>query len=313
MSVTQDAYTRTRRRPKLVPALGLALLGVILTAGLALAVATLNGGFEYGDFTGWTVDTPDPASAVDVVQIHLQTGDNLIYTAAEGAYFALLQSGASGVPTIVARRFELAAHESVGCSAFFDTLALGDGNSLGKVEMFDALDNVIATPFSHDGNTDNGYTDWQSWTFEAPQSGTYTVKASVVGANPYYPSYLGLDGCGDAAPLTLANFAAAAQTGGRVQVAWETSGGANPEAFNVYRAAAADGPYVKVTPDTIEAAGPSMANARYTLDDRPGYGAFWYRLEAVSGGGATTVWGPVSVTARSGFRLPKHRPSPPGQ
>ena len=96
--------------------------------------------------------------------------------------------------------------------------------------------------------------------------------------------------------VTLANFGAL-QVGGQVQVTWETVSELNNAGFNLYR---------NTTPDPVgtllayvPSQGPGSAQGfAYSYDDRDVQvgQTYWYWLEAIDLGGATTLFGPVSVT-----------------
>jgi len=74
----------------------------------------------------------------------------------------------------------------------------------------------------------------------------------------------------------------------RVLLVWETAVEVDALGFNVYRAAAADGPWVRVNPALIPAEGSTASGRTYVLRDTPQRGAWHYRLEDVGAGGKRT-------------------------
>ena len=101
---------------------------------------------------------------------------------------------------------------------------------------------------------------------------------------------------GNPLAVTLASFGAQGQSD-RIVVSWETLSEANNAGFNVYRADDAAGPQTLLAYVPSQAPGSTQGFA-YTYDDlavQPGQ-TYWYWLEDVSLGGATTLHGPVSAT-----------------
>ena len=111
--------------------------------------------------------------------------------------------------------------------------------------------------------------------------------------------------------ITLASFTATAGVGA-VNLAWETGTEVDNAGFNLYRAAAADGPYTKVNTALIAAEGDPVSGASYTyLDQRLLPGTYYYKLEDVDLNGVVTTHGPVSATILPRFRRPTYRPTMP--
>ena len=95
----------------------------------------------------------------------------------------------------------------------------------------------------------------------------------------------------------LASFTAASHAGSLL-VAWETVDEANNTGFNLYRANSTAGAQTLLAYVPSQAPGSTQGYA-YTYDDlavQPGH-TYWYWLETVSLTGATTLHGPLSVTA----------------
>jgi len=111
--------------------------------------------------------------------------------------------------------------------------------------------------------------------------------------------------------ITLASFTTQAGLGS-VTLAWETGTEVDNAGFNLYRASAADGPYVKVTSKLIAAEGDPVAGASYSfLDKGLESGTYYYKLEDVDLNGVTTLHGPVSATVLPRLRRPSYRPKLP--
>ena len=82
--------------------------------------------------------------------------------------------------------------------------------------------------------------------------------------------------------------------------------------FNLYRAAAPDGPYTKINAALIAAEGDPVAGASYSfLDKGLAAGTYYYQLEDVDLNGTTTLHGPVSATVLPRLRRPAYRPTAP--
>jgi hypothetical protein len=99
--------------------------------------------------------------------------------------------------------------------------------------------------------------------------------------------------------VTLASFTA--QGGAdRIAVAWETVSEQDNAGFNLYRSDSAAGPQTLLgfTPSQAPGAGQGFAYSYEDLAVQPGQ-TYWYWLEDVSLGGATTLHGPVSATVQT--------------
>jgi len=111
--------------------------------------------------------------------------------------------------------------------------------------------------------------------------------------------------------ITLASFTATAGAGS-ITLAWETGTEIDNAGFNLYRAAAADGPNTKVNAALIAAEGDPVSGASYSyLDQRLQPGTYFYKLEDVDLNGVVTTHGPVSATVLPRFRRPAYRPTMP--
>jgi hypothetical protein len=110
--------------------------------------------------------------------------------------------------------------------------------------------------------------------------------------------------------VTLASFDAAPSRG-TVALNWETATEVDTAGFNLYRARSESGAWTKVNDKLIAATGELGSGASYSYVDKPGYGAFLYKLEEVNYAGATTLYDLIRVKVAPLFRRPSRRPMPP--
>jgi hypothetical protein len=103
----------------------------------------------------------------------------------------------------------------------------------------------------------------------------------------------------DPLAVTLASFDAA-QQGQAVRVAWETVSETDNAGFNLYRSGSAAGPQslLGFTPSQAPGATQGASYSYEDIDVQPGQ-TYWYWLEDVSLGGATTLHGPVSASVQA--------------
>jgi CSLREA domain-containing protein len=102
--------------------------------------------------------------------------------------------------------------------------------------------------------------------------------------------------------ITLVAFTGQLGDGGAVRLDWQTAVEIDSAGFNVYRAAAASGPYLRINPLLIPAVGMG-GGASYSYSDAPpGPGVYYYQLEEVDVRGVSTFYGPVSVDVPSAER-----------
>jgi Bacterial TSP3 repeat len=97
--------------------------------------------------------------------------------------------------------------------------------------------------------------------------------------------------------VDLISFTATGRAGGGVVVAWETAQEAHNKGFNLYRAEAAGGAYVKLNSGLIPAASISGEGRSYGFTDANLIRGrlYYYKLEDVDVSGAVSVHGPVCV------------------
>ena len=110
--------------------------------------------------------------------------------------------------------------------------------------------------------------------------------------------------------IDLASFTIQANDG-RAMVMWETGTEIDNAGFNLYRAASEAGPWVKVNQSLIAAEGDPVSGASYSFVDRPGRGAFYYRLEDIDLSGVTTLHTPVMAQLGPMVRTPWFKPTLP--
>jgi hypothetical protein len=118
---------------------------------------------------------------------------------------------------------------------------------------------------------------------------TVTVSPVESGAPPNLTCVLEI-----ATAITLAAFDAYAHDNGTVTITWTTAVEIDNAGFNLYRAPAVDGPYVRMNPQLIAGQG-TGEGATYSFVDRPPpTGMLFYKLEDVDYNGAGTFHGPIS-------------------
>ena len=111
--------------------------------------------------------------------------------------------------------------------------------------------------------------------------------------------------------VALASFTARLGVGS-VHLAWETAAEIDNAGFNLYRAAAKDGPYARVNGALIPARGDPTSGASYAFTDEGlAPGIYFYKLEDVETSGVATLHGPVSAMALPRLRRPLVRPTLP--
>ena len=175
-------------------------LVIMMVFGLAgvSSAALINGGFETGDFTGWTVSIP-PGGSAEVVTSH--TGDKgTYYTPVEGKYFALLKTDGPGSYTTISQTIHLEAGWWVEGYAAFDARDCCYSSpshpwgfsDKAYVKIYDSSGNLIATPWYSDVKEVGSYGDgpWTYWSWTATESGDYKLVFGVANAvHSYYDSY----------------------------------------------------------------------------------------------------------------------------
>ena len=90
----------------------------------------------------------------------------------------------------------------------------------------------------------------------------------------------------------------------KVFIQWSTETEIDNAGFNIYRAGAEDGEYIKINEALIPAEGSSTQGAAYEFidTDLKNRKTYWYKLEDIDLGGNSTLHGPISATPRLLFR-----------
>jgi hypothetical protein len=193
------AANRTSRHPIRVTVLA-AIVAALVTIALAsvasgnsalAASSVVNGNFETGDLTGWTVERTGPSGDTRAVTSFEycpptwwgcgpEGGLGNTYTTFphEGSYFALLTSGyqLSEATRITSQRFEAANGDKVSGWAFFQTetfpfglsACTGANDDKGQVVITSASGTTVAAPFEQSVSTVDppqygGNSGWRYW------------------------------------------------------------------------------------------------------------------------------------------------------
>jgi len=134
-----------------------------------------NGGFETGDFSGWSKYVP-PGGSATVVTSH--AGDaGTTYGPVSGNYFAELKTDGPGSYTQIYQSVGLAAGDTLIGHAAFDYRDYHPYNDNAHVVIFDSSNNYVASPWHVQGNDVPDHWDgpWTNWSFTAPVTDIYTV------------------------------------------------------------------------------------------------------------------------------------------
>ena len=177
--------------------------------------------------------------------------------------------------------------------------------------------------FNDDGNAGGDSREFSFTLDTVYPVGTTEVAIKTGGADKTADSSIAGPHCGDGpsevtlvfgnyeeddTAVTLSYFTAEPR-GVHVALAWETGTEIDNAGFNLYRASAPDGPYVKVNAALIAAQGDPTSGASYTFLDRGlAPGTYFYKLEDIDLSGVTMFHGPISATVLPRFRRPAYRP-----
>lgn len=197
-----------------VPLMLLLLMPGVSHAGL------VNPGFETGNFTGWTLDTPVGASS-DVVtswdgDLGYYGGTSLHYDPVWGSYFSLLKTDGPDDWNSISQDVSLAGGEKLEGWAAFDARDWLEidyppaYNDTAQVRILDSLGAELAIPweesvqslydvgnYGYDTADKPGYGDgpWESWSWMPQGAGTYTVEYRITNvADSALASYALFDG-----------------------------------------------------------------------------------------------------------------------
>jgi hypothetical protein len=158
------------------------MIMVLAMAMLQRADASpINGSFETGDTTGWTLTVPVGGSAL-VVTSH--AGNSSLYMPVEGNYFLELKTDGPGSYTTASQMLTLSTGLQLSGYAAFDANDYLPFNDDASVQIFDALGNLLATPWASNVAAVGDYGDgpWTAWHWVVPADGTYTLTYRVANA-----------------------------------------------------------------------------------------------------------------------------------
>jgi hypothetical protein len=170
---------------------------VALSLAASANAAIINGSFETGDFTGWTQNLSS-GGYQGIVTGHAA------YAPVHGNYFALFGAGTQDILSGISQTFTLHAGHQIQGWAFFDAGDYLPYNDIAKVEIFDSLGGLVATPFYADVAAVGDYGDgaWTYWQYTALVTGTYTVTMGVANTlDSGYHSYAGFDAISSTDPI----------------------------------------------------------------------------------------------------------------
>jgi hypothetical protein len=175
--------------------LGLAVAAIVTFAAANPAQAAfVNGGFETGDFTGWTTSSGTLANVVTTAP-GFSVPD---WNPTEGTYFAYLQAGGgTGVYTLLSQTFAALAGDVLSFDIFFDAADYIPFNDNGYANLIDAdTSTVVATLYYQDVASvgDFGADGWTSVSHVIAADGNYKLEFGVtnIGDNNL-SSALGVD------------------------------------------------------------------------------------------------------------------------
>ncbi|MGM0653229.1 MAG: hypothetical protein ACQES4_10690 [Bacillota bacterium] len=139
----------------------------------------INGSFETGDFTGWSLTGP--------VEKHLVVSsytsyEGTIYEPVEGSFFAVLTSGGlgEGVYNIISQEITISAGDYITGYAAFDTtdyMPFNDDAAIVIINSMGEEETIWEESVSSVG--DFGETPWTFWSWTAPEDGVYTLELRV--------------------------------------------------------------------------------------------------------------------------------------
>lgn len=162
-----------------VTAMVSALMGALAFEITPVAAAVINGGFETGDFSGWTQTFS--TGSQDVASLHVGV-DRTTYDPVDGGQFAVLVAGAVNQPVTIEQSFALGIGDTVTGWAFFSSYEFENTgyNDFAFVQIFGSSSALVAQPFYSDSDT-IGLADgpWTPWSLVAPTSDRYTLRMGV--------------------------------------------------------------------------------------------------------------------------------------
>ncbi len=135
----------------------------------------VNGGFETGDLSGWTVGG---TGSVSVVSSYSTTsGPSATFNPTEGNFFALLVAGNANVYTTLTQSFSVSAGDTLFGSAFYDANDYTPYLDDAYIKILEG--NTVLFYSDVDLVGDYGNTPWTSFSHTFAVGGTYTLEAGV--------------------------------------------------------------------------------------------------------------------------------------
>ena len=292
------------RRSRPVPLLVISVL-IVLASTLGSRVVlgdtelVYNGGFESGT-TGWD-KYPSGAS----FQV---TGDN----PHGGSYSAVLDktTGTGGYIYII-QKIAVNGGQSYTLSGYAYGNPTYFSNVQWRVRWRKSDDSLIKSNYATPEATTAAWTFQTTGSVTAPNDAAvaeilgyaYVATAHTV-SSPVYFDDVSFTTSGPTA-VTLSSFTATANDG-YVLVEWETASEIDTLGFNLYRSQSADGPRIRLNEALMpsQAVG-SVGGASYQYTDTKVTGGvtYYYWLEDVEVGGASTIHGLVSAAAQRVYRI----------
>ena len=161
---------------------------VVVFGSLQVSRADLfNGGFETGDFSGWTLSMPSLSLVADSATL-LDPAAGGGYVPMEGDFLARIFMGEAGATA--SQQVALIAGTTLSGFAAFQSLDVGPdlGDDNAFVNILNANGVLIATPWSAHASSltangnDFGFTPFELWSWVVPTDGLYILQLGI--ANP---------------------------------------------------------------------------------------------------------------------------------
>src|SRR5215216_3667984 len=176
----QGPVDRTGRHPirstilaAIAAALATIALVVVASGKPAVAASSLvNGNFETGDLTGWSVDTTASGGTASAVASYdycsaessLECGVIATMPPQEGSYFALLFPGTVSEDTMISEPFGASNGDKVSGWAFFRTGDYLPYDDKAQVVIKSDSGTTVAAPFE-ESVSKNGNSGWKYWEY----------------------------------------------------------------------------------------------------------------------------------------------------
>jgi hypothetical protein len=184
------------------------------------------------------------------------------------------------------------SYHSWSNNCYFDSFGCGDyrlgGFVLDKKVCLDGTFIIKETTYGRSNDVTGYFYAYGHWDVVCDNTTTTlpTTTSSTTSSTP--PTV-----------VELSSFTATPRAG-KVILQWSTESEIDNAGFNIYRATAENGEYVKINPFLIPAQGSSTQGASYefidtTVQNRKTY---YYKLEDIDLNGTSTMHGPVNATPR---------------